>query len=70
MESFIYDLTDILKQLDCPYQCLITGPIETRLAGRNKLVVLSFLASELQGWDYIILITSKKTENLNRTFIA
>ena len=45
VESFIYDLSDALKELNCPYQCLITGPTQFRLAGKNKLIVLAYLGS-------------------------
>ena len=61
VESFIYDLTDVLKELGCPYQCLITGPTQLRLAGRNKIVALAFLAGCCQRAKMNVIVDRDRT---------
>ena len=34
--------------MDCPYENILNGSIESRLTSKNKKLILSFLASELQ----------------------
>lgn len=48
IESFVFDLSASLRHLDCPYENILKGSIESRLTSKNKKLILSFLASELQ----------------------
>ena len=47
-----YSIPDIIsndqRHLDCPYEKILNGSIESRLTSKNKKLILSFLASELQ----------------------
>ena len=45
----MYDMISNNKRhLDCPYEKILNGSIESRLTSKNKKLILSFLASELQ----------------------
>ena len=45
----IYDMiSNVKRHLDCPYEKILNGSIESRLTSKNKKLILSFLASELQ----------------------
>ena len=57
IESFTFDLTDILRRLECPYQCLVDGPLSDRL--QNKTLILSFLATEIQAAKMNVVADSK-----------
>ena len=57
IESFTFDLTDILRRLECPYNCLVDGPLSDRL--KNKALILSFLASEIQAAKMNVVADSK-----------
>jgi len=48
IESFVFDLSASLRHLDCPYENILKGSIESRLTSKNKKLILSFLTSELQ----------------------
>ena len=47
-----YSIHDMIsndkRHLDCPYEKILNGSIESRLTSKNKKLILSFLASELQ----------------------
>ena len=48
--SFLMDMSSFLEELDCPYQQLISVPLEERLATpQNRLLLIDFLIGELQA---------------------
>lgn len=46
--SFLLEVSALLRELDCPYQTLISGPVEERLNTReSRLQLLDYLTTEL-----------------------
>ncbi|GAB1609773.1 protein FAM98A-like, partial [Argonauta hians] len=46
--SFLLEVSGLLRELDCPYKGLTSGPVEERMANReSRLQLLDFLATEL-----------------------
>ncbi|GIX88263.1 protein FAM98A [Caerostris extrusa] len=48
--SFLLEVSSFLKELQCPYKSLISGPISQRLQDvKSRYVLLDFLCTELQA---------------------
>lgn len=48
--SFLLEVSSFLKEINCPYQGLVEGPVSQRLASKeSKLQLIDFLCSELEA---------------------
>ncbi|XP_029640748.1 protein FAM98A [Octopus sinensis] len=76
--SFLLEVSALLRELDCPYQTLISGPVEERLNNReSRLKLLDYLTSELSSSRIIyinkptpLIVGEKKRKQDDETEVA
>ncbi|XP_052827333.1 protein FAM98B-like [Octopus bimaculoides] len=76
--SFLLEVSALLRELDCPYQTLISGPVEERLNNReSRLQLLDYLTTELSTSRIIyinkptpLIVGEKKRKQDDETEVA
>ena len=60
-ESFLSDISALLREMNCPYQSLFNGPYEERLdTAQKKASLISYLVGEIQTMKIIGVNNSKR----------
>ena len=60
-ESFLSDISALLREMNCPYQSLFNGPYEERLdTAQKKASLIFYLVGEIQTMKIIGVNNSKR----------